>query len=47
MTQLIRRTIAYKILPDKAFNVEKNPKCGRFQRGRASMIYRFFDKKDF
>ena len=34
-----------KVLRDKAFNIAKNPKCGGYQRGLASMVYKFFDKK--
>ena len=34
-----------KILRDKAFNIAKNPKYDRFQRGLAFMVYKFFDKK--
>ena len=30
---------------DKAFNVAKNPNNDGYQRGLASMIYKFFDKK--
>ena len=42
---LKRRTASDKILKDKAFNIAKNPKYGRYQRGLASMVYKFFDKK--
>ena len=42
---LNRRTGADKVLGDKAFNIAKNPKYDRCQRGLASMIYKFFDKK--
>ena len=42
---LKRRTASYKILRDKAFNIAKNPKYDGYQRGLASMIYKFFDKK--
>ena len=34
-----------KFLRDKAFNIAKNPKYDRYQRGLASMVYKFFDKK--
>ena len=34
-----------KILRDKAFNIAKNPKYDGYQRGLASMVYKFFDKK--
>ena len=32
-------------MTDKAFNIPKNPKYDGYQRGLASMIYKFFDKK--
>ena len=40
-----RRTASDKILRDKAFNIAKNPKYDRYQRGLAFMVYKFFDKK--
>ena len=40
-----RRTTADNVLRDKAFNIAKNPKYDRYQRGLASMVYKFFDKK--
>ena len=40
-----RRTTSEKILRDKAFNIAKNPKYDGYQRGLASMVYNFFDKK--
>ena len=42
---LTRRTGSDKILHNKAFNIVKNPKYDGYQRGIASMVYRFFDKK--
>ena len=42
---LNRRTFADKILGDKAFNIAKDPKYDGYQRGFASMVYKFFDKK--
>ena len=39
-----KRTAADKFLRDKAFNIGKNPKYDEYQRGLASMIYKFFDK---
>ena len=42
---LARRTASDKILRDKAFNIAKNPKYDEYQRGLASMVYKFFDKK--
>ena len=43
---LNRRTAADKVLRDKAFNIAKNPKYDGYQRGLASMVYKFFDKKN-
>ena len=40
-----RRAASDKVLRDKAFNIAKNPKYDRYQRGLPSMVYRFFDKK--
>ena len=40
-----RRTASDKILRDKAFNITKNPKWDGYQRGLASMAYKFFDRK--
>ena len=42
---LTRRTASDKILHDKPFNIVKNLKYDGYQRGLASMVYRFFDKK--
>ena len=42
---LKRRTASDKVLRDKAFNIAKNPKYDEYQRGLASMVYKFFDKK--
>ena len=42
---LTKRTIANKILRDKAFNIAKDKKYDGYQRGLASMVYQFFDKK--
>ena len=41
---LKRRTFSDKVLRDKAFNISKNPKYDGYQRGLASMVYKFFDK---
>ena len=41
----LKRTASDKILRDKAFNIAKNPKYGQYQKGLASMVYKFFDKK--
>ena len=42
---LAKKTIADKILKNKAFNIAKDPKYDGYQRGLASMVYKFFDKK--
>ena len=42
---LKRRTHSDKVLKDKAFEIANNPNYGGFQRGLASMVYKFFDKK--
>ena len=42
---LKRRTASDKIWSDKAFNIAKNPKYDSYQRGLASMVYKFFDKR--
>ena len=39
------RTAADNILRDKAYEIAKDPKYYRGQRGLASMVYKFFDKK--
>ena len=40
-----RRTFAYKVLRDKAFNIAKDRKYDGYQPGRVSIVYKFFDKK--
>ena len=42
---LPNRTAADKILTEKAFKIENNQKYDGYQRGLASMLYKFFDKK--
>ena len=42
---LIKRTVADKILNNRAFNIAKDPKYDGYQRGLASMVYKLFDKK--
>ena len=42
---LTKRTVADKILRNKAFNIAKDPKYDGYQRGLASVVYKFFDKK--
>ena len=45
MAALSRRTASDKNFRDKTFNIAKNPKCDGYQRGLASVVYKFFDKK--
>ena len=40
-----RRTQSDKGLRDKAFEIPNNPKYDGYQRGLASMVFKFFDKK--
>ena len=42
---LTKRTAADRVLRDKAFNISKDPKYDGYQRGLASMVYKWFDKK--
>ena len=42
---LAKRTAADKVLRDKAFNIAKDLKYDGYQKGLASMVYNFFDKK--
>ena len=44
---LARTTASDKRLTDKAFYIAKNAKYDGYQRGLASMVYKFFDKKTF
>ena len=44
---LNRRRAADKILRGKAFIIAKNPKYYGNQRGLASVIYKYFDRKIF
>ena len=42
---LTKRTQSDKVLRDKAFKIVSDPKYDGYQRGLASMAYKFFDKK--
>ena len=44
MKHLTRRAASDKILCEKTFSIAKTPKYG-YERGLASMTYKFFDKK--
>ena len=41
----VKRTQSDKILKDKAFKIATDPKYDGYQRGLASMVCKFFDKK--
>ena len=45
LKDLIKRTQSDKVLRDKAFKIASNPKYNGYQRGLASMVYNFFDKR--
>ena len=42
---LAKGTFVDKILRDKAFKIASDQKYDGYQRGSASMVYKFFDKK--
>ena len=42
---LVKRTQSDKVLKDKAFKIANNPNYDGYQRGLASMVHKFFDKK--
>ena len=42
---LINRTKSDKVLRDKAYDIASNPEYDGYQRGLASMVHKFFDKK--
>ena len=42
---LAKRTQSDKVLKDKAYEIVNNPKYDGYQRGLASIVYKFFDKK--
>ena len=42
---LVKRTQSDKVLRDKAFKIASDPKYDGYQKGLASMVYKFFDKK--
>ena len=43
---LAKRTASDRVLKDKALYIATNPKNNGYQRGLASMVYKFFDKKN-
>ena len=42
---LAKRTQSDQVLKDKAFKIASDPNYDGYQRGLASMVYKFFDKK--
>ena len=44
-TDLPKRTAADRVLRDKAFKIGSDQKYDGYQKGLASMVYKFFDKK--
>ena len=42
---LVKRAQSDKVLRYKAFTIASDPKYDGYQRGLASMVYKFFDKK--
>ena len=42
---LVKRTQSDQVLRDKAFRIASDPNYDGYQRGLASMVYKFFDKK--
>ena len=42
---LAKRTQSDNVLRDKAFRIASDPKYNGYQRGSASLVYKFFDKK--
>ena len=39
------KDLAQRTASDKAFNIAKNPKYDGYQKGLASIVYKFFEKK--
>ena len=44
-TTLLTRIVKDKVLRDTAYDIASNPEYDGYQRGLASMVYKFFDKK--
>ena len=45
LKDLVKKTQSDKVLKNKAFKIVSDPKYDGYQRGLASMVYKFFDKK--
>ena len=42
---LVKRTQSDNVLKDKSFKIASDPNNDGYQRGLASMVYKFFDTK--
>ena len=42
---LVKRTESDKVLRDKAFKIASHPRYDGYEKGLASLVYKFFDKK--
>ena len=40
-----KRAVSDKVWRDKAFNIAKNPKYDKYQKGLVSMVYKSFEKR--
>ena len=43
--KFVKKTQSDKVLKNKAFKIASDPNYNGYQRGLASMVYKFFDKK--
>ena len=43
--KFVKKTQSDKVLKNKAFKIASDPNYDGYQRGLASMVYKFFDKK--
>ena len=43
--ELVKRTQSDKVSKNKTYKIASDPKYDSYQRGLASMVYKFFDKK--
>ena len=41
----LEKKLLIKVVCNDAFNIAKNPRYDRYQRGLTLMVYKFFDKK--
>ena len=45
LKDVAKRTQSDKVLTDQVFKIANDPKYDGYQKGLASMVYKFFDKK--